>query len=255
MIKKSRIQSIDRALDVLEVVRDASSAIRAVDIAAKLQLPVATIHNIIRSLYCRGYLAQDESCKYLLGRECLNLNIAEIERFAYLAKPAEKYIKKLAAETGDTTAVYCEANMELFLIAACHGNGDLIVQKQQKFHNSMHITATGKVIIAEKGIEYFENYKKQKKPEKFTEKTIVEVEQMKQQIELYKRNHYMFCDGEASFHIASIAVPILKKDGTFVAALGQNFPISYLLSKEVVFETRAKLLLKYAGDIQNELPS
>ena len=255
MKRKSRIQSIDRALDVLEAVRDASSSIRAVDIAAKLELPVATVHNIIRSLYYRGYLAQDENCKYLLGNECFNLSIAGTKRFAYLAKAAEEYIRKLAAETGDTTAVYSEYNMELFLIAACHGGGDLIVQQQQKFHSSMHVTATGKIIIAEKGIDFFKNYLKREKTEKFTEKTIVEVEQMKKQIEFYKHNHYMICDGEASFHIASIAVPLFKKDGTFVAALGQNFPISYLLSKEVVFETRAKLLHKYAGDIQNELSS
>jgi DNA-binding IclR family transcriptional regulator len=78
---------------------------------------------------------------------------------------------------------------------------------------------------------------------------------MAKQIEFYKENGYMTCNGESSFHIASIAVPIFKQDGTFVAALGQNFPISYLLSGEIVFAERAGLLKKYAGDIRNELPS
>ena len=255
MAKKNRIQSIDRALDVLEAVRDAPSAIRAVDIAAKLALPETTVHNIVRSLYYRGYLAQDEHARYALGNACLNLGNAGAKRFAHLIKPAEKYVKKIASETGDTTAVYCQYNMDLFLIASCHGRGDLIVQESKTIHDAMHRTATGKVIIAENGIDFFKQYAKRKKIKKVTDNTIIDAQAMEEQIAFYKQHGYMTCNGESSVHIASIAVPLFQNDGTFIAALGQNFPASFLLSGDRVFETRAELLGRYAKEIQNELAS
>ena len=84
--KKSLIQSLDRALDILELVRDSAGAVRSSDIAEKVGLGVATAHNIIRSLYQRGYLAQDDNSRYLLGPECFKLyqgvsdNIAALRR-------------------------------------------------------------------------------------------------------------------------------------------------------------------------------
>jgi len=71
--RKTLIQSLDRALDILEIVRDGAGSLRSSDIAERAGLGVATAHNIIRSLYQRGYLAQDENSRYLLGPECFRL--------------------------------------------------------------------------------------------------------------------------------------------------------------------------------------
>lgn len=57
--KKTLIQSLDRAFDILEIIRDNLGAVCATDIANELSRGVAA-HNLIRTLYAR--------LQHLLGR-------------------------------------------------------------------------------------------------------------------------------------------------------------------------------------------
>ena len=70
---KTLIQSVDRAIEILEIVRDAEGPVRAAMIAHEMELPLKTAHNLIRSLLQHGYLVQNEEKSYQLGPECFLL--------------------------------------------------------------------------------------------------------------------------------------------------------------------------------------
>ena len=251
----TRIQSIDRALSVLEIVSESSHSLHPTEIAGQLQLPLATTHNIIRSLYFRGYLSQDKTRKYVLGHKCFQLQIPLTEHFAHLKSITHKYVEELADKTGDTTAVGCEYNMDLHYVTYSLGAGEIIIQPRKDDANeqSMHISATGKVIIACNGIDYFKELLKMKKIKKYTDATIVDAGKMQQQIDFFKEKGFMLCYKERVNEIAAIAVAIYDKDNSFVGAIGQNFPAFFIDSKIVIPEERAELLKKYADKIKDEL--
>ncbi|UKI33961.1 MAG: helix-turn-helix domain-containing protein [Lentisphaeria bacterium] len=73
MRAKTLIQSVDRAIEILEIVRDADGPVRAAMIAHEMELPLKTAHNLIRSLLQHGYLVQNEEKSYQLGPECFLL--------------------------------------------------------------------------------------------------------------------------------------------------------------------------------------
>ena len=71
--KKPLIQVLDRALDLMEMLARSKTPLRATDIAREMGLSLQSANNLLRALYLRGYLSQDESRSYRLGPQCLYL--------------------------------------------------------------------------------------------------------------------------------------------------------------------------------------
>ena len=251
--KKTLIQSLDRAFDILEIVRDSSGAVRATDIANQLSLGVATAHNLIRSLYARGYLTQDENNRYLLGPECFKLYSAAGNNFDELRNIVSAPVQNLADESGDTTFFGCEYYGTLYCVSISTGGGQLVVTAKQDWLEKLHSTAAGKMINAQKGIQWYKKVCTNNPPQKFTEKTITTIKSMNAETLEIKKNAYAVSDKECSDEVAAVGVPVYDKDNKFVGSLAQSFPSFYLENGKIVLEERVKLLNSYAEKISNEL--
>lgn len=248
--KKSLIQSLDRALDILELVRDSSIPMRSSDIAEKMELRVATASNILRSLFQRGYLAQDENSRYLLGPECFKLFRGASDSFEELRQLVKEPVKELAEDTGDTTFFGSEYFGALYCAALTVGGGQLVVANPQNWLELLHCTAAGKIIIAEKGIEWYERLCQKQTPQKLTSRTITDIEGMKKEIDKIRRDGYSVSLGECSDEIAAIGIAVYDHSGKFIGSLAQSIPSVYIESGKIDPAERAELLKKYAEKIK-----
>ena len=61
------MQSLDRAFAILEAMADAGGIIGLSQLAEKADLPLATIHRLVRTLVDLGYVRQEASRQYSLG--------------------------------------------------------------------------------------------------------------------------------------------------------------------------------------------
>ncbi|MFA6713954.1 MAG: IclR family transcriptional regulator [Victivallaceae bacterium] len=251
--KKSLIQSLDRALDILEIVRDSSTPVRSTDIAQQLGLGIATAHNIIRSLYTRGYLAQDDNSRYVLGPECFKLCRVISDVFEDLRQVVKNHVQKLSENTGDTAFFGVEHHRSLYCISVSMGKGQLVVSDKQEWLEKMHCTAVGKIIIAERGIDWFEKLARQNPFKKFTGRTITSPAEMAAEIKGIKTSGYALSRDECSTGISALGIAVYDKNGKFVGALGQALPTAYLDSGEIIPEERVELLRATAKKIQNDL--
>ena len=255
MVKKERqyIQSLMRALDILEVVRDSDEPIRATDIATATGLGVATAHNIIRTLYARKYLAQDKHNRYLSGVSCLQLREAAERGFSHIREVVGPVVKELAVETNDTTFFGCEANSFLVCVALSQGIGHLVAQPEQHWLKMLHCTGAGKVIIAEKGIEWFGEQVKREPLKKIASNTITTVDEMQVEIEKIKSNGYSLCIGESSEEVSALGIPVYGQSGEFIGALAQSVPTLFIESGRINIDDRVKILQTYAEKISEQL--
>ena len=251
--KKTLIQSLDRALDILELVRDKDDSVRASDIADKLGLGMATAHNIIRSLYQRGYLTQDDNSRYLLGPECFKLYKRASSDFDELRWVVNAPVAELADKTGDTTFFGCEYFGSLYCVSLSVGGGQLVVINTQEWLDQLHCTASGKIIIARHGVEWFTRLCKRKKPPRLTDKTVTTPEAMAAEIDAIRLRGYALCIGECHEGIAALGIGVYDANGKFIGSLGQSFPSFYLESGKIIPAERAALLQKYADKISHEI--
>lgn len=96
------IQSLDRAIDVLEAFQSGEAARGVADLAREVGLPRATVHRLLAALSSRGFLDQDESSgKYRLGLKLFELGsvVADSLDVRRVARP---YLLRLMKETGET---------------------------------------------------------------------------------------------------------------------------------------------------------
>ena len=62
------IQSVQRAIDILNCFSTAEPALSLGEISARLELNKATVHGILNTLHNNDYICQNSSGQYLLGR-------------------------------------------------------------------------------------------------------------------------------------------------------------------------------------------
>src|SRR3954454_21556643 len=98
-----RVQSLDRALDLLEALASAGE-LGVSDLAARTGLVPSTAHRLLGTLVERGYAAQSASGgRYLIGYKLLELASGLQDRVERLKLAAREHLEVLLRETGETT--------------------------------------------------------------------------------------------------------------------------------------------------------
>ena len=87
------IQSVVRALEILEVVGHAEDGTRLSEVADRLQIQRTTAHNLMRTLRDRGYLEQVRGGRYHLGAAASALG--DLRRRQGLLRRAEAELRRL----------------------------------------------------------------------------------------------------------------------------------------------------------------
>lgn len=129
-------QYVARILDVLEVVAAAGGEMALGEIATAADLPVPTIHRLVRTLVDRGYMRQLPSRRYALGSrliplgeiagaalgtwarpvlsglvdrlgESANLAVLDGDRVTYIGQVPSRHAMRVYAEVGQRVSPHC----------------------------------------------------------------------------------------------------------------------------------------------------
>jgi len=93
------VQSVGRALDVLEIVARTGGDIALSQLAASAGLPLPTTHRLIRTLVSRGYVRQLASRRYALGYKLIRLGERATQLVGAWSLPT---LAQLVNATGET---------------------------------------------------------------------------------------------------------------------------------------------------------
>lgn len=146
--KKPLIQVLDRALDLMEMLARSKTPLRATDIAREMGLSLQSANNLLRALYLRGYLSQDESRSYRLGPQCLYLG-SFADRWSELRAAVAPALAELTRKTGLSGFVGIIENDKLLCVALVPAElPKLPIQPPQLWMEELHCTACGRVLLA-----------------------------------------------------------------------------------------------------------
>jgi len=130
----SGVQSIDRALQLLEQLADAGGSVGLAQLQAATGLPLPTVHRLLRSLAHNGYVRQDPARRYTLGPRLIRLGEEAGRELGSWAKPR---LAELVAEIGET------ANMALL-----EGDAVVYVAQVPSAHSVRMFTEVGRRVDA-----------------------------------------------------------------------------------------------------------
>ena len=143
--RSGTVQSIERVFELLEAIADAGGEISLSDLAAVSDLPMPTIHRLLRTCVTLGYARQLPSRRYALGARLIPLGELAGQQLGRVAQP---HLQSLVRQLGET------ANMALL-----EGDQVVYVAQQPSPHAmrmftevgrraNLHDTGVGKAILA-----------------------------------------------------------------------------------------------------------
>lgn len=142
------VQSLERAFLLLEEMADAGGIIGLSQLAERSELPLATIHRLIRSLVDLGYVRQESNRQYSLGPRLLRLAAESATRIGTIADPL---LTAAVAELGESVNLALLDGDEIVYVAQSQPRGNLMrmfTEVGRRTHP--HSTAVGKAILAQR---------------------------------------------------------------------------------------------------------
>jgi IclR family acetate operon transcriptional repressor len=230
------VQSVERALELLEALADPGDGRGVSELGRATGLPVATIHRLLATMAAKGYVRQDSaSHKYLLGSHLIQLGEAATRHFASFAHP---YLAELMEVSGET------ANLAVFE----NGHVAYVAQVPSRHHRVRmftevgrrvlpHSSGVGKVVLAFRPRPEVETLLARTGLPQRTSRTITDPARFLAELDAVARHGYALDSGEEEVGVRCLAVPVFGVGGS-VAAMSVSAPEGRL----------------QAGDIERILP-
>ncbi|MFT4181074.1 MAG: IclR family transcriptional regulator [Rhizobium sp.] len=143
-----RIQSVERAMALLEAIAAAGGEARLVDLSAQLGLSKSTLYGLLNTLAAMGYVSR-HGTRYALGLRLREIAQPLSDADAALRTAFAPALQELARRSAETCylAVPC-GTREYLYIDAVEGNGSLRVASPRGRREGLTTSAIGKVFLA-----------------------------------------------------------------------------------------------------------
>lgn len=251
-MKSDVVQSVDRAFDILEALRD-EGEIGLVALSKKVGLNKSTVHRLLNTLIYRDYVNQNsENNKYKLtfkfleiGNNCLNsLNIVSI------AKP---HIKKLSDKTNEVVHLVLIEKNEIVYIDKIESNNTIRMHSYIGKRIPIYSTAVGKAYMAHLTKDEFLAMWGTMKNNfiKLTENTIISKENMMKELDNIRDIGFAIDNEENEEGVICVAAPIFNYDESIKYAISISTPEMRIDEDKIKYF--GKLVKETAKEISKDL--
>ena len=217
--QKGMIQSLDRAVKILDILAECSPETMAPStLAQRLGLSPQTVGNILRALYAQGMVSQDGSRRYRLGSHCFYLGQAA-DHWQTLREKSRPILKELRDMTGSSVFLGVIENDKLLCLSLLQRGDDFFRFPPQHWTDQLHSTASGRLLVALMDAESRRRLLRRIQRRQVTSQTVTDIAQLEELCERIAEAHYAEVKNESVEGTWSLAVPVTTPNGEVLAAL------------------------------------
>ena len=222
------IQSVTRALKILEVVATAEHPIRLSAISARENLHVSTAHRLLATLGASGFVEHDAHGHYRVGITAFRVG-ASFAEVVDLRGRIQPMLLELSTRTSETANLAVRAGHEAVYIDHVLGNkvSKLFTQIGQRV--PLHCTAVGKALLASCAADERDRLLGSLALEAFTPHTITSVRRFRRALCEIRLRGYAVDREEHEVGVACVAAPVRDATGVGRAVLGISGPSARVL--------------------------
>ena len=241
------VQSVTRALLILDTLAGNTTGLSVKDIAARLGLNVSTTHHLVNTLDDRHYVFRLANGTYGLGAAIPRLYGA----FLRTAQPNARLleiVQGLAKTTQETTYTCLWQNDEIVIQDIIEGSQALRVGGLHVgFTGYAHARASGKILLAQLSEEALDRYLATHPLTARTPNTITTREKLKAHLKLVARQGYALDHEEFAEGVCCVAAPVYSANGQAVAALSVSVPAGRFAENEAALINAVVLAAREAS--------
>jgi DNA-binding IclR family transcriptional regulator len=225
---KSSIQVIERMMSLLSALARHSTPVNLKQLATETRLHPSTAHRILSVMVDSRLVDRIEPGTYRLGIRLLELGSLVKSRIS-VRQEALPHMQNLHQELGETVTLSIRNDDEMVYIERISGNSSMMrVVQIIGARAPLHITAVGKLFLAQDGTDKCADYTRRTGLPRFTDNTYTDPDGLAKELEKIRRQGYAFDNEEAEKGVSCIGAGIYNDDGRLVAGLSVSAPADRL---------------------------
>lgn len=217
-------QSLERGLDVLEIVDAEGAEIGVREIARRLGLSPTIVQRMVASLSRRGYIEKNiETSRYRLGYRALALGANSEHGSDYIVAARHELERLARVHRLNGFISVLHAGRAVYLLAV-QADGPVAIKVTPGSEMPLHSTSAGKVLLASVGDEEARRLLGVARLSAITSHTITDPNALVGSLARVRRQGFATVVEENIRGVLSVGAPIRDRTGRVVAALSVAFP-------------------------------
>ena len=222
--RRRSVQSIARALRVLEALAASRGEVGIVELSRRVTLHVSTVHRLLATLAEEGYVRQNpESGAYGLGHKAFHLAEAYIGQID-LRQAVRPILERLSQETGETANLVIRDGREALYLDKAESSRSLRIFSRIGRRAPLHCTAVGKVLLASALPATVDALLGEPPFERLTRRTITLGGHLHRELAGVRAQGFAMDREECEEGACCLAAPVRNVTGETVAAVGISGP-------------------------------
>jgi len=235
------INSVQKALDILELFNAQIPELGTTEIAKALDIPKSTASGLVHTLETKGYLEQNPgNRKFRLGLKLLHLGRVLLDHLD-LRQVAQPHLEGLRDWCNEGVNLAILDEVEVVYIERLFGTSILGMRSEIGKRAPVYSTALGKAILSCWSDQKVESYLRHYPLHPVTPRTITNLSSFITELHHTREVGYALDDQENELGGRCVAAPILDYNGRPVAAISISAPVQRLPDDRVpVFGEKVK---------------
>jgi IclR family transcriptional regulator, acetate operon repressor len=213
-----------RSLSILADVCSSESAVSAIELAAKLGLPKATVHRLMQLLERLGYLQREPGSKrFIVGARQSEMAIATLSNSPQRAV-RHAILRSLADEVQETCNITVLAGDEIAYIDRVESHWPLRTHFHPGSRVPLHCGASGKLFLSMLPAQQRRRLLHAAPLKKYTENTVVDPVEIEKELKRTRAAKVGLDNEEFLEGLIGVAVPVFDKRGRICATVSVHVP-------------------------------
>jgi IclR family acetate operon transcriptional repressor len=234
------VQSVHRALDLMEIVAAAGGHLAIGEIAAASDIPLPTIHRLLQTLVERGYMRQMPNRRYALGFRHVSLGAMAS---SMVGADTDAILAELVSELGETANVAILSGAHAEYVAQVPSRHAMRMFTEVGRQVELHCSGVGKALLAQLDDDQVRSVVRRVGLPGYTPHTLTTESALFAELAEIRRRGYAIDQEEKESGVRCVAVPI-KSEMLSWMAVSVSGPVTRMTDDVVA---RAVPLLQNAA--------
>jgi len=235
-------QSLHRAIAILDCFGISQPELGVREIARQLELHPSTVGRMLTTMTSLGILTQDrESHRYRMGSKVLSWSAVYMSNLD-LRADARPYMDELYKATRETVSLYLLDGSTRVCIERLESPQTVRMVARVGERMPLYAGASGKVLLAFLPPEKRDDILRNVQLDRLTEKTIINMQALKDELSLIQKRGYAVSQGERVEGASSVAAPIFDAGNRVLAAINISGPTTRFTKPKL--QTYAELVVR-----------
>ncbi|GAA5155196.1 allantoin degradation transcriptional regulator AllR [Microbacterium pseudoresistens] len=234
------VKSVARVFDLLELIADAGGDVTLSELSAAADLPLPTIHRLLRTLVARGYARQLANRRYALGPRLVRLGEVANRKFGQVAMPQLKQLVERLGETANLATIDGDRVVYISQAPSPHAMR-MFTEVGRRSH--LHSTSVGKAILAQLDDDQVREIIARTGLPRDTERSIDTLDALLADLAVTRERGYAIDDNEQELGVRCYAMAV--PDMPVLTAVSVSGPVARV---DEAFAARAVPVLREVAD-------